>query len=212
MGAHLLIRTFEYCEKKILEQRVSDQVDQDAYEGGHSYSGNWGVKSGLPTFARLAQPFETVDAAEEYIDKTNDKWGPLTVVPAYEMPDLPRDHKSEALETLKKKVASLNTQLYRFNELHVRADAAKLKSAFKACEHCSSKIHLKSFLVKNLGIDCPVCKGTFLLKPAHVTLQARITKDRDKAVEAVTAQEGKERKRLKIDRRLVWVVGGWCSS
>jgi DNA-directed RNA polymerase subunit RPC12/RpoP len=213
MGASLLIRTFAHCDRKSLEDAIATQADNDAYEDGHLYSGSWGVKRGSPYFPTLAQPFDSVEAAEEYISDNNDKWDSVHAVLAYESPQLPRDHVSEALKTLRAKQDELFRKFHSFNDLVVRADAAKLKSEFKGCEHCSSRINIKRYLASNYGrIDCPVCRGTFLWKPAHEAAKKRLEGDVQKAKDAVEAQITKETKKLKLEKKLVWVVGGWCSS
>lgn len=215
MGASLLIRTFAHCDRKSLELKIAELTDNDAYEDGNLYSGSWGVKRGSPHYPSLPKPFESVDEAEEYISDNNDKWEPVDAVQAYDSPQLPRDHVSETLKALRTKHGELSRKLQNFNELVVRADAAKLKSEFKGCERCFSRINIKRYLTsgRDIGrIECPVCQGPFLWKPAHEVAKKRLKSDVEKAQGAVEAQIQKELKKLKLEKKLVWVVGGWCSS
>ena len=213
MGASLLIRTFEYTDKKTLEAKIEQQANEDAYEDGHLYSGSWGVKRGPPTYARLAEPFASVSEAEEFIQDENDKWSPVHAVPAFQEPELPYNHQSEPIQALQAKLNDLLRKSQLFNMLVVRADAANLKSEFKGCEHCSSRINLKRYLASSgHSINCPVCGGTFLWKPAHAVAKKRLDADVQKAKDALEDQKKKELKKLKLERKLVWVVGGWCSS
>jgi DNA-directed RNA polymerase subunit RPC12/RpoP len=211
MGSSLLIRTFPHCDRKALEAEITTHTATDAYERGHLYSGSWGSKRGSVYFPTLSKPFENVSSAEDYISDNNDKWESVHAVLAFEMPELPRDHVSETLQSLRTKYNDLSRKFSNFNELVVRADAAKLKSEFKGCEHCSSRINLKRYLAAHYGqIDCPVCRGTFLWKPAHEAAKKRLEEEVKKAKEAVEAQILKELKKLKLEKKLVWVVGGWC--
>jgi uncharacterized CHY-type Zn-finger protein len=212
MGSVLLVRTFAHCDKTKLLEQVDNQIDSDAHQDGHLYSGSWGVKYGKPIFARENNPFESVREAEEFIENENDKHGPLHAVLAYEVPPLPADLKSEKLSACRTRRDELRHRSFHFTDM-VRAEAAKLKSEFKSCQHCSSKINLKRYLSAHRGsLNCPVCTGPFLWKPAHDIAKKRLEADIEKAVKAVEDQEARERKKLKLERRLVWVVGGFCAS
>jgi hypothetical protein len=51
--------------------RFDSAQDQDRYENGHSYSGGFGMASGL-TFTGLK--FESREAAEDHLDEACKKW------------------------------------------------------------------------------------------------------------------------------------------
>lgn len=52
--------------------------DQDRYENGHSYSGGFGMTTGLEFHD--APSFMNADAAEEWLDENAQKWGEALAV------------------------------------------------------------------------------------------------------------------------------------
>lgn len=57
--------------RKEVEAKFESAQADDRYENGHSYSGGFGMASGL-TF--VGKTFNTEDAANEYLQETAQKW------------------------------------------------------------------------------------------------------------------------------------------
>ena len=66
-------------DRKIIEARFRDMQEQDRYENGHSYSGGWGMATGLE-FRR--ETFETLSDAYEWLGEHAEKWGPALAIRA----------------------------------------------------------------------------------------------------------------------------------
>ena len=211
MGASLIIRHHPDCDKPTLQAWIADAVAEDRHNYGSSYSGYWNMKSsGIQYSSRV---FGSIEAAETFISDNNEKHEPLIACQTMAQPDI---QSSDYTADMRALLAHINERGWRVSKTAERLaleEAATLKSEFKSCAHCGSKIHLKTLLEKVRRTHCPVCSGNLLIKPAHEKAQQREEAELVKLRAKLKAEEDKLRKKLKKDKPVkIWVVGGWCAS
>lgn len=228
MGASYVSRVYPDMPEAELTKRVNDDISQDAYEDGRSYSGSWGVKNGYHVVRERSgssaiKTFDSVNAADEYISDANDKWEPLMAVRAriveIKLPngkvastantwDGERVPRGKAVIALDEKAKAAGELLQKFGPgIIARVKAAKSKT--KGCSKCGSSIatsHIKS-------LNCPVCNHEYLLTETDRNKLASLKEKSEKARKAASDARAAELKKLSEKHgKLVWVVGGWCSS
>lgn len=64
-------------DRKEVQERFREIQETDLLENGHSYSGTIGMANGI---VFKDKTFPTEYSAEEYVDKTAEKWGPALAV------------------------------------------------------------------------------------------------------------------------------------
>lgn len=77
MGANFETMTLSDMDRAGVESRFAAAQDQDRYENGHSYSGGFGMATGL---SFTDEVFTNSDAASEWLDESCQKWGPAIAV------------------------------------------------------------------------------------------------------------------------------------
>jgi len=196
MGAATLIRTYKGLTRKQVETRVQQDKRQDEMEDGCSYSGSWGVKSGINFVNRT---FKSSDDAYEYIEENNDKWGPIDV--CYFEEKLGTEAQNKRIETQKIKAKKSRQDLNDFysNTLN---KIRNVQSKTKGCKSCCSR-----FPISTLGsLNCPNCRKP-LLTDTEVKkvskINENIKKEKIKLSTLISKKGGKT--------LTGWVVGGWCS-
>lgn len=60
-----------------LRARFEDEQEQDRYENGHSYSGGFGMATGVVITTRT---FADENAAYDWLNENAEKWGPALAV------------------------------------------------------------------------------------------------------------------------------------
>jgi Zn finger protein HypA/HybF involved in hydrogenase expression len=210
MGASLVVRHHNYCDRATLAKWVQEESSRDAFENGSSYSGHWNMCSGLTV--QENRVFDSIEAAQEYISDHQEKWGPLLAVPAWQRLALPlgEAQKDAKWVELKQQLKAAQ-ELVWGQERAIVKRAKEAKSQFKGCGHCESKVSLKHVHATR----CPVC-GQNLLRTPTDDKQLESWKSKVTALEAkVSEREQKLASKLfktSDPTMKVWVVGGWCAS
>lgn len=228
MGASYVSRIYPDMSQAELSKRVDADIAQDAHEDGRSYSGSWGVKSGYHVVherygSSAIKTFDSVEAADAFIEEKNDKWEPLMAVRArvveIKLPDgkvastaggwggtpVPMGKTvAAAHEKAKAAYAALN----QFGpDIIKRVRSAKSKT--RGCSKCGSSIattHIQS-------LNCPVCRHEYLVTDTDRAKQKALNEKYEKLNKAAKEARDAELKKLAEKHgKFVWVVGGWCSS
>lgn len=208
MGASLVVREHEWCDRAKLSAWVKRIQDQDAYESGNSYSGQWNMAHGL-SFDE-SKVYDSISQAHEYISENQDKWGPLFAVPAMHQPRLDWNalNKDEKYKELVKARSDLELEL-RKQDSDIVKRAREAKSQFKGCTGCGSKISAKHVR----SVRCPVCDANLLRTPTDDKKAEALKKKIDGIGEKLKARQLLLEKKAKLPApHKVWVVGGWCAS
>ncbi|SHG88081.1 hypothetical protein [Bradyrhizobium erythrophlei] len=73
MGANFETMTLDgKLDREAVKQKFAEAQDQDRYENGHSYSGGFGMASGLMFVA--GDEFADAKSANDYLDANCRKW------------------------------------------------------------------------------------------------------------------------------------------
>lgn len=211
MGSSYVDYTFKDCSKAELEKLVRGVESQEAYESGRSYSGNLGSKGSEIEY--ISQVFADRDAARDYFEEHNDKWGPLYATRLPVFVKLTEENKGTKVKALETKVKTLSERLTNFLPAIVTR-TLNAKSALKSCEHCTSKVNIKAYLARNkfnYRGQCPVCDKNLLLTNTDVAAQAKMSKDLETAKTQLELALKDRRKALTKTSQYEWYVGGWCS-
>lgn len=78
MGANYQSMNVASTDKKIVEDAFDDAQSTDRYENGHSYSGGFGMATGLAFMVN--EKFTSDDAADEWLEENAQKWGEALAV------------------------------------------------------------------------------------------------------------------------------------
>lgn len=78
MGANYQSMNVTTTDKKAVESTFLDAQETDRYENGHSYSGGFGMATGL-TF-KAPEKFTSDDAADDWLQENAEKWGDALAV------------------------------------------------------------------------------------------------------------------------------------
>lgn len=212
MGANLNTITFagDLTEAQVKEKFTAEQ-EQDRFENGHSYSGGFGMLTGVD-FVKKGTIFKSISAAEDYISENQEKWGAAFAVKAMAVPFF--DEASPIFGAKAKKTyAQITQHRAELWELKAMRYAPKnpQKIGHTVCPNCKSKIsevYLQQF-------HCPVCREVDAFLPKK-------TKNRKKKLEELVETLSKAHEaqvELDIEKAVnqnkikpVWVVGGWCAS
>jgi hypothetical protein len=228
MGASYTSRVFPDMPEAELAKKIEAAIAEDAYEDGHLYSGSWGVKSGhyfdreRGSLRNAVKTFDSVEDADEYISKDNDKFGALTVVRARIVEMTLPDGKvvssanswgnqipmGKAVAAAHEKAKVAYTALNQFGpDIIKRVRSAKSKT--RGCCKCGSSIattHIQS-------LNCPVCRHEYLVTDTDRAKQKALNEKYEKLNKAAKDARDAELKKLAEKHgKFVWVVGGWCSS
>lgn len=212
MGACLNTITFagDLTEAQVKEKFENEQ-SVDRFENGHSYSGGFGMLTGVK-FVKQGKVFKSISAAEDYISENQEKWGAAFAVKAMEVPFF--NENSPIFSAKTKKAYSQRIQL-KVELSTLKAMPYVLKNPEKAghatCPKCKSKVsetYLKQF-------SCPVCHEADAFMPTKAKNRKKkleeLIQELSKTCEAqVELDVEKAIKQNKI--KPVWVVGGWCAS
>lgn len=228
MGASYVSRTYPDMPESELAKHIDNDRAQDAHEDGCSYSGSWGVKHGFDVeytgygSNRAVKTFDSVRDADDYISDNNDKWGPLTAVKAriieMKLPDgrlASTDYGTgasipmgKATLALHEKHKEAHTALQAFGPA-ILARVKTAKSKTKGCSKCGSAIATKYIQ----SLQCPVCRHDYLITDTDTKKLVALRAKADKAKAAAeTARKVELDKLAQKHSKLVWVVGGMCSS
>ena len=161
---------------------------------------------------KTATVFDTVAAAEAYLETVMVKGENLIAVPALKTFTATEAQRAadSAYQALKKEYATVEPLIWHFHR-HLLNRAKAGKSAFKTCPDCKSKIsvsHLDS-------AHCPVCRGKLLETPSDTKKLEGLVKKRDKIKEKLQARDAalvKKHANGKLPDPKIWVVGGLCAS
>lgn len=229
MGATYTSRVFPDMPEAELAKQIEAAISEDAYEDGHLYSGSWGVKGGYyierdrGSLRNAVKTFDSVEAADNYISKENDKFGGLTVVRAriVEM-TLPNGKiastannwssdqipMAKAVAAAHEKAKVAYTALNQFGpDIIKRVRSAKSKT--RGCSKCGSSI--ATTYIQSL--NCPVCRHEYLVTDTDRAKQKALNEKYEKLNKAAKDARDAELKKLAEKHgKFVWVVGGWCSS
>lgn len=230
MGASLKIREYTDSDTADLGRAVKADIDGDAYEHGHNYSGHWGEKKGDGLSIENKQ-FDDRKLAYEYIENASQKHGPLLAVRAkVKVPvTLAAVYRAEnAVSEFDKTIEGKHglewkerVRLYprSNNDTGFYADHLKrlksAKSKTKACPKCGHR-----YVVAHISSpDCYHCKSfDVFLTAAEQKRLARLNAKSDQLrskvrdLRAVHEEAKRNNDKIRNTTCLKWVVGGWCAD
>ena len=240
MGSAFKARQFGACDEVTLKKLVREKIGEDAYESGHSYSGEWGDKDRTPIIENVFVADH--DEAFEWINKHYpDKDDPLI---ALKIPATINDRKTSSIDKRRMKVLermnNLRLKLGQGNpmwgnklpegakdpgEAYQMAREADIlrqiiqrveteKAQFKTCQSCQSKIN-KKYLNRH---QCPVCGNEGILltntdKKRLDGIKAKISEYQsqlDALDEELKQYLRDQQQKMLKDGNWMWYVGGWC--
>jgi hypothetical protein len=197
MGGQFNSAVFKGNETSVRKD-FRDWVNEDRHENGHGpYSGGIGMKEGLE-FVNIT-PFKNAGQAEDWLSNNNSKWESAQAVPFI------TDTKEASASVNKRKRLVADEKKYReaFEKLERQflSEITGIKSAFKSCKKCTSKI-AKKYLKR----ECPVCNSDMYSE----TQEKRLAVAGKKFANAERSLRHFEPKYVG-GKGKAWVVGGWCS-
>lgn len=209
MGACTVVRAHPKCSKDELKEWIAGVKREVALAHGNSYSGEWNMCNGV--VFHEGQTFKSTLEAEDYLERTLQKWENMIAVPAKVPRSIPSNVKES--DTSWSKLAEARTALRRSRDLYPSDVVRRVregKSALKTCAGCGSKINVKHIH----STYCPVCRAEFLMTPTDVKAVALLDKRLTEIHQKLTARE--EKLAFKLFKGQVtediWIVGGLCAS
>lgn len=219
MGTNLHTHSFEACTVEQLEELVERTCDQEAFESGVNYSGNWGSLSDrrLMVDTKLL-PNE--NEAHAIFHQNLEKRGPLQacrVLKSSALPDRRLQDLRERLTRAQQDVVggwdpASQKMIPSFDEKVLRR-VRDGKSRFRTCVQCKSKVAV-AYLRHT---SCPVCSvGQFIFTDADRRKRERLVERVGSLEDQV--RECQDRLAAKIARNTdahegwYWLVGAMCPS
>jgi len=202
MGAQFNARIFHGSEAEVIKE-FNTWVSNSQYENGHAgnYTGSISEKgkNGL-IFPRFDKPFKAEDLAEDWLQENNGKWDDAMAVPFLTGEKI-ASASVNSKKRLEEKAKKLDDALVKL-ERQFLSELISIKSAYKSCRHCTSKI-----VKKHLKPECQVCGGDMYSETQRKRLQVAGRK----SGEADRALRHWEPKKV-TGKGVAYMVGGWCSS
>ena len=193
-------------DAKALQAKFQRYQEHCSYESGNSYSGRLNMCSGLRV---LNEVFDSYSKAEDYISQTAQKWEDAVAV-RYKVSSPVKE--SAKLVRYKEQRSALSVALGKLKDELADKVKAKLKSVeFIKCTGCKSKLDTR---FSSRTLRCPVCDGSF----ASTSDQKKILGIQDKlsSLETKIKEEYNDLQQKASesdkDQKVVWLIGGWCSS
>lgn len=197
MGATECIRTYNgKLSTSKLKQEIENDKRQDEFEDGCSYSGSWGVKSGIVI---LNKTFSNRDLAYEWLCENNDKWGPIEAVRVEEK--LGTTTQNARIDKQNDLIRKLYNDMCVFNS-NWNTKFKSRKSKTMTCKSCNTRFEISRVRSTN----CPCCNSSLMSASDLKRLDNLKTKHSNaifKRDEMISKKTGKTNK--------YWVAGGVCS-
>lgn len=236
MGAIYVSKTRDACSTDELQLWFKEETARQRYQKGNdAYAGVW--ESNLKI---LPQSFSTVEQAEDFIQKTSVKYGPVLAARVGDFSQVfPVSKADQTLVAQLEKVAKARL----FFEFDVATRVRAQKSSKKTCSHCSSSINVQKlwiptreqyrdavsgstamgtppaaltirgkveFLTYQGVTDCPVCGNNFMLTETDVQRKASLVA-KEKELRTKVAAAKAAFDAKHSKQRPQWYLGSWCS-
>lgn len=162
-------------------------------------------KKGAGLIFREAEPYESYEAASQYIEDQSDKWGPLIAVRYQDLvEELPEKRKAKHAE-LERQWLELNRERQAYPR-QVFERVTQGATVLKTCSGCGSRLAVARMAYAKHSVNCPICDGNLMLTASDV-----------KKIAAMDVKLTKLRQAMKDlyvhkDNGTQWLVGGWCPS
>lgn len=143
-------------------------------------------------------PFDTEDAAREFIEESDNAWYDQLAVRFLQYPNL---NKSKTYDVLKERADRLRI---RYEELRTKIHYEGVKSSFITCRTCQSKL-ASSYFGKRIRNTCPVCSADLRPESALAIIDTA-KKNADKAKKDLITEERKLQEKQKKQVVVKWLV------
>lgn len=145
-------------------------------------------------------PFDTEEAAREYIEKNDKGWYDQLAVRFFQYPNIVVSKTYKVLEERAKRLQA------RYEELRTKVHYEDTKSAFITCRNCQSKLagcYIGS--EKRIKNICPVCSADLRPKSTLAIIDTA-RKNAEKAKKDLIAEERKLQEKQKKQSIVKWLV------